>query len=70
MTDGCINENARTMLAKVAKSGMTLVGIGVGQHLASKFFSEAFPISAVIKDFSELQNALMNISKQVLLHNN
>ena len=70
VTDGCINENARTMLAKVAKSGMTLVGIGVGQHLASKFFSEAFPISAVIKDFSELQNALMNISKQVLLHNN
>lgn len=70
VTDGCINENARTMLAKVAKSGMTLVGIGVGQHLASNFFSEAFPISAVIKDFSELQNALMNISKQVLLHNN
>ncbi len=70
VTDGCINENARTMLAKVVKSGMTLVGIGVGQHLASNFFSEAFPISAVIKDFSELQNALMNISKQVLLHNN
>lgn len=70
VTDGCINENARTMLAKVAKSGMTLVGIGVGQHLASNFFSEAFPISAVIKDFSELQNALMNISKQVLLYNN
>lgn len=65
VTDGYVSCDAELIIKKLLKSGITVVGIGVG-GVSSDSFDSLFPIWEVLP-FDGLPEALMKISRRLML---
>lgn len=67
VTDGAIATEAATITRKLVKSGVVMVGLGIGLGGYSRqTLSKVFPIWEVL-EFGKLQETLMKISRRLLL---